>query len=99
MIAQIKHTKKAPKAAKVSTELYALLHASPDFKKFGFIYAVTKEKYAQGEVLTITPSRQKAQRYCFTKSKKSRKGYYTKFIFDHVVPADILKTIAKEIGK
>ncbi len=98
-IPAIKHPKKAPKKLVTNPELWDALNASEEFKKNKFIYAVTKDKYAQGEVLLLTISRLKAQRKCFTKSKKTRKAFYTKFIFDHTVPADILKEITKEINK
>jgi pantoate kinase len=97
MIPTIKHKKKAPKKLIDNPALWKALNESKDFQAEGFIYAVTKDKYAQGEVIELTISRLKAQRKCFTKSKKTRKAYYTKFIFDHIVPADILKSIASEI--
>lgn len=97
MLATIKHKKKVPKTAKISTELYKMLHASEEFKTLGYIYAVTKNKYAEGEIIAVTTSRLKAQRLCFTKSKKTRKGYYTKFVFDNTVPADVLKALTSEI--
>lgn len=98
MITTIKHKKKAPKVSKIDPQLYALLHANEEFKKLGYIYAVTKNKYAEGEIITITTSRLKAQRKCFTKSKKTRKAYYTKFVFDSTIPADLLKSITMEIS-
>ncbi len=97
MIPTIKHKKKAPKKAVTNPELWKALNESKDFKEKGFIYAVTKNKYAEGEAIELTISRLKAQRKCFTKSKKTRKAFYTKFIFDHIVPADIIKALQKEI--
>lgn len=97
MIPTIKHKKKAPKKIVDNPKLWDALNSSKDFKEKGFIYAVTKEKYAQGEVIELTVNRLKAQRKCFTKSKKTRKAFYTKFVFDYTVPANILKALQKEI--
>lgn len=99
MLVAIKHKAKAKvKTLDIDPKLYAALHADPNFKKFGCIYAVTKLKFAQGEVLCLTTSRLKAQRLCFAKSKKTRKAFYTKFIFDHEVPVEVLKALTKEIA-
>lgn len=97
MIPTIKHKKKAPKKIVDNPLLWKALNESKEFKEKGFIYAVTKDKYAQGTVIELTVNRLKAQRKCFTKSKKTRKAFYTKFVFDHTVPADVLKAIQKEI--
>lgn len=95
----IKHNKKAPKKLITNPKLWEALENSVEFKTEKFIYAVTREKYAQGDVMLLTTSRLKAQRKCFTKSKKTRKAFYTKFVFSYIVPADILKEITKEINK
>jgi len=98
MIPAIKHKKKAPKKSVISNELFERLNSNTDFAKLGYIYAVTSKKYAEGTIIEVTASRLKAQRKCFTKSKKVRKGYYTKFVFDSTVPVDVLASISKEIN-
>lgn len=98
MIPIIKHNKKAPKKSISNKELWEALEASKEFKTSKFIYAVTEKNYAQGKVLLLTTSRLRAKRKCFTKSKRTRKAFYTKFVLSSIVPADILKGISKEIS-
>lgn len=98
MTPTIKHQKKAPKTKVINLELQKALNESKEFEKEGFIYAITEKNYAQGKLLELTTSRLKAQRKCFTKSKKVRKAFYTKFVFNYTVPADVLKEISKEIN-
>lgn len=87
-----KHKKKA-----LQPKLLELLTSNKEFEEKGFIYVITSKKEGEGDIKGITIDRLKAKRLCFTKVKKTRKAYYTKVVYDFVVPKNILDALSKEL--
>lgn len=62
------------------------------------LYIVTTLPKCEGTVLYVTTDRVKAKRKCFTKNKKRRKAYYTKFEFSKALPFHVIEELNKELG-
>lgn len=62
------------------------------------LYVVTSLPKCEGTVMYITVDRVKAKRKCFTKNKKNRKAYYTKFEFSKNLPFHLIEELNKELG-
>ncbi len=91
-----RHKKTVSQAHQAIAEM---LSKNTEFDKHGFAYVVTTKANGEGNVIDTLFNRTKAQRKCFTKIKHKRKAYYTKFEKNHLIPAEILAEIAKEVSK
>ncbi len=90
-----------PKYIALNAEQYAKVES---FISSGFfaekkpLYVVTTKPKCEGLVVYVTVDRVKAKRKCFTKSKKQRKAYYTKFEFSKMLPFHLIEELNKELG-
>ena len=90
-----------PKYVALNAEQYAKVESCIDnglFTEKKPLYVVTSQPKCEGAVLYVTVDRVKAKRKCFTKNKKVRKAYYTKFEFSKVLPFHLIEELNKELG-